>query len=531
MGSDGSPDDQTAWWGTVALMSASDAPSSAAGEREQLALLIDHVSDYAMFLLDPEGHILTWNRGAERIKGWRASEIIGRHFETFYLQEDRDRKHPQHELEIARKEGKYEEEGWRVRKDGTTFWANVLITCLRGDDGEVLGFGKVTRDLTARRLAEEQMRATAERLQAANRELEQFRRLVLSVRDYAIFMLDPGGHIATWNAGAEHIKGYSAEEVIGRHFSLFYTQDDRDAGHPARELEIAARNGRYDEEGWRVRKDGTTFWAGVLLTAVRDEHGILSGYAKITRDLTERRESEDALRAAHAELERTNRELDRFASVAAHDLREPLRTIGGFSDLLATRYQELLDDRGRGYLEHIALAVDRMERMVESLLLYARSGATATAGGRTALRGAIDGVVADLHRSIADRRAQVSIDVAEDAIVAAPLEDVALVVRNLVSNAVKFADAEAPQVDIAAEMTSDGWRLSVSDNGIGIDAADRPRVFGAFQRLHSASEYPGTGLGLAIAQRMVERHGGTIGVESIAGEGSRFWFLLPAPAD
>src|SRR4051812_43744449 len=256
---------------------------------EQLRLLVDAVVDYAIFLLDPGGRILTWNAGAARIKGYTAEEIIGQHFSRFYTAPDIARNHPAHELEIAAREGRYEEEGWRLRKDGSRFWANIVITALRDERGELLGFGKVTRDLTARRLSEEQARGQAAELLELNRDLSQFQLLVSAIRDYAIFILDPSGYVRTWNVGAEAIKGYTEPEIVGRHFSVFYTEDDRARNHPAEELERAARDSRYEEEGWRLRKDGSRFWASVVITALRNDQGILVGYAKITRDLTARR--------------------------------------------------------------------------------------------------------------------------------------------------------------------------------------------------------------------------------------------------
>ena len=257
-----------------------------------------------MFVLDPDGIVQTWNPGAERMKGYLRDEIIGQHFSRFYTEEDLARDHPAEELRIAAATGRYEEEGWRLRKDGTRFWANVVITALHDEKGELIGFGKVSRDLTVRRLAEEQTRAKALELEQANRQLAEYRRLVTSVRDYAIFMLDPAGHILSWNPGARHLKGYDPEEIIGRHFSVFYTDEDRARDHPAYELEVAVREGRYEEEGWRVRKDGTRFWAQVTITAVRDDDGRLTGFAKVTRDLSERkrrrRRCEQARRGAAA---------------------------------------------------------------------------------------------------------------------------------------------------------------------------------------------------------------------------------------
>lgn len=241
-------------------------------------LLVDTVRDYAIFALDPDGNVVTWNAGAERFKGYRAEEIIGEHFSVFYTDENRRAKKPQMELVEAEANGQMEDEGWRVRKDGTRFWANVVITALRSD-GELIGFAKVTRDLTERRAAEEEVRTSEER----------FRTLVEGIREYGIFMLDASGNVVSWNEGAECIKGYSAADIMGRHFSTFYPQADIDNGKPPYELEVAAQVGSFEDEGWRVRKDGTQFWANVIITAVRDSTGKLVGFSKVIRDLTERR--------------------------------------------------------------------------------------------------------------------------------------------------------------------------------------------------------------------------------------------------
>lgn len=506
-----------------------DAPGSARREHE-LALLVGNVRDYAIFLLDADGTVVTWNVGAERLKGYTAEEIIGRHFSAFYPDEDRSAGRPARILATALRDGRYEEEGWRVRRDGSRFWASVLVTALYKDDGTLLGFGKVTRDLTQRRLDEQRLRDNAATLAAANNELQQFRRMVLGVRDYAIFLLDPGGHVTTWNAGAERINGYTAEEIVGRHFSTFYTDADRARDHPAEELRIASAEGRYEEEGWRVRKDGSRFWASVVITAVRDDDGALVGYAKVTRDLTERRAAEEALQQANERLARSNQELDRFASVAAHDLQEPLRTISGFAELLRDRYAADLDETGRNYLGHVGAAAVRMSRLVDDLLGYARAAAdpSGAGDGETALSDAVAVVLVELRATVEERGTAVTVEVPDGARVRAEPRDVEAALRNLVSNAVKFASVEAPAVTVRAEAVEGSVRVWVIDNGIGIDPADRPRLFVPFARLHSASEYEGTGLGLAIAQRVVERNGGAIGVESVVGEGSRFWFTLPA---
>ncbi|MGZ5434228.1 MAG: PAS domain-containing protein, partial [Thermoanaerobaculia bacterium] len=239
---------------------------------EEFALLVDAVQDYAIFFLGPDGEIRSWNRGASRLMGYDEGEVVGRNFSIFYGPEDLAAEKPRYELETALRDGRVEDEGWRRRKDGTRFWANTIITVLRDPTGTLLGFAKITRDVTAQRAAEEELRQGA----------EIFQLLVSSVRDYAIFMLDPDGNIATWNLGAQRIKGYSPAEIIGRHFSTFYGEEDIRNRKPERELEIARAEGSVEDEGWRLRKDGTRFWANVIITAVYDAHRKLRGFAKVT---------------------------------------------------------------------------------------------------------------------------------------------------------------------------------------------------------------------------------------------------------
>ena len=359
-------------------------------------------------------------------------------------------------------------------------------------------------------------------------QLVEFGRLVLSVRDYAIFMLSPTGEIRSWNVGAERLKGYTADEAVGRHFRMFYTDEDRARDHPAQVLELAVADGHYEEEGWRVRKDGTTFWASVTITAIRDDAGRLTGFAKVTRDLTEHKRADEALKAAVEELRVANAELDRFAAIAAHDMTDPLRTIAGFAELLENG--DVDDDQAKEYAGHIHSSAARLTGMLHGLLVYARAGRDDTAPEPVNLHTAAAEVVSDLASLIEERHATVDMALDGDLppVLASPT-DVKVVIQNLVANAIRFGDPDHPQVTISAEPDADG-RVSttVADNGHGVAPEHQQRIFGAFERASSADR-GGYGLGLAICQRLVTRHGGEIGVESRPGVGSRFWFTLPTP--
>jgi PAS domain S-box-containing protein len=306
---------------------------------EPFRLFVEGVQDYAIFMLDTDGRVATWNAGAERAKGYKASEIIGRHFSSFYPEEDVRARKPQRLLDLALKEGRAEDEGWRVRKDGTKFWANVTITPVRDSRGKLLGFGKVTRDLSERRRTEIALRRSEERS----------RLFIDAVQDYAIFMLDPEGCVSTWNTGAERIKGYKASEIIGQHFSRFYPEEDIRAGKPAWELDVATKGGRFEDEGWRIRKDGSRFWANVIISAVRDRAGVLLGFSKVTRDFTERMLTQKSLEDSRRKLQESEKSL---RDLSLHLLRtqdEERRRIG----------REIHDSLGQ-YLSVLKMKLDSM---------------------------------------------------------------------------------------------------------------------------------------------------------------------------
>ncbi len=492
---------------------------AAAGGEEHFRLLVESVSDYAIFMLDPGGHVASWNIGAERIKGYQAREIIGKHFSVFYPPEDVAAGKTELELEIAIRTGRFEEEGWRVRKDGSLFWASVTITAMRSPAGKLIGFAKVTRDLTERRQAEEETR--------------RFRLLVESVKDYAIFILDPGGHVLTWNAGAERIKGYHADEIIGKHFSIFYPPEDIAAGKTERELEIAARVGRFEDEGWRVRKDGSLFWANVVITALRNSDGSLLGFAKVTRDLTERREAEEtqrALVAERAKLEeksRTQEFQERFLAILGHDLRNPLASIDMGAGILRQLSKDPATTR---ILDRMRASSLRMSRMIEQILDLTRARLT---GGLPLnpkpmdLRDLIARIVEELRIVHPARTIELR---------AGPLPGIwdpdrlEQVFSNLVGNALLYGDPDRP---ITIDGRSEGRLISVEVHNEGVPIADemQPTIFSPFRRGERDSrtaKTAGLGLGLYISREVTVSHGGNLDLQSSLLGGTTFRVTLPA---
>ena len=508
------------------------APADAAPRESDVVfrLLVEGVKDYAIYMLDPEGHIVSWNAGAEHLKGWRAEEVLGQHVSLFHPPESRALGKPEQELRVAREQGVFREEAWRLRKDGSRFIADVTLTALRDEAGRLRGFAKVTRDITARRQAEE----ARERLRETE---ERFRLLVEGVKDYAIFMLDPDGRIASWNPGAERMKGYRAGDILGRHFSVFYPPEEAAAGKPEQGLRIACEQGRYHEEGWRLRKDGSRFLADVTITPLRDESGVLRGFGKVTRDITERRRVEEEIRALARELEQRveertrqlqelNAELQSFAYTVAHDLRAPLRAMRGFSQALLEDHAERLDETGRDYATRVANAAARMDELIQDLLEYARLGRDEVPLEPVALAPVVSRVLSQLAPAADAGGASIEVVEPLPAVHGNPTVLVQ-VLANLVENALKYvAEGVRPRIRIRAEERGARVRIWVEDNGIGIAPEHHRRIFEVFQRLHGVTQYSGTGIGLAVVRKGVERMGGSIGLESAPGEGSRFWFEL-----
>jgi PAS domain S-box-containing protein len=461
-------------------------PQTALADR--FRLLVDAVQDYAIFMLDPEGTVLSWNLGAARLKGYEAHEVIGRHFSLFYPEAAQQADWPAHELRVASEQGKYEEENWRVRKDGTLFWANVVITALRGDSGDLIGFGKVTRDLTERRQHEEALRQSEER----------FRLLIEGVRDYAIYMLDPQGVIKSWNSGAQLIKGYAAHEVIGKHYGMFFRSEDLAAGLPAKELRDALRQGRTQEEGWRVRKDGSTFWANIVMTPINAPDGTLLGYAKVTRDMTDRARMRD--------LEHSSLRMNEFLAMLAHELRNPLAPIRNAVSIL--QLEPAPSATVRSSRDMIDRQLSHMTRLVDDLLDAGR-----LTSGKIRIQpewicfNPVAARAIEASRPDMDARShafELSVP-PEDLWVNADPTRLAQVLQNLLGNATKFTPAGG-RIKLEAYVKNDRLHVHVLDNGAGITSASLENIFELFSQGDGLAASPPVGPGhRAVAGALAHR--------------------------
>jgi PAS domain S-box-containing protein len=475
-------------------------------------LIVEQTRDYAVFVLDPMGRILTWNLGARLIKGYEPDEIIGRHFSVFYPPEAIKSGWPEHELKVAAAEGRFEDEGWRVRKDGSRFWANVVITALRDANGRLLGFSKITRDLTERKLHEEALRQSEER----------FRLLVEGVVDYAIYMLDPEGAITSWNTGAQRMTGYVATEVINKHFSRFFTEDDIAAGKPWDELATARRAGGVETEGWRVRKDGSRFWARVVVSALRDQAGRLRGFAKVTQDLTERRHLEDLQVAA--------RNVNEFIATLAHELRNPLAPIRTATQAIANissgdPKHEAMRQTIERQSAHLARIVDDMldiSRITRGTLQIEHAAVALDEVVRRAVEMTAPEIQAGEHR--------LDVEVPRHAlIVQGDLHRLIQLLANLLNNAARYTSKQG-RITVSAHAEGEWGVLKVRDNGRGIAPDMLGHIFDMFVQgrptLSRVGE--GLGIGLALARRIAELHGGTLEAYSEGeGRGSEFTVRLP----
>ena len=489
-------------------------------------LLVEGVRDYAIYMLDPAGRVVSWNRGAERFKGYAADEIIGSHFSRFYRDEDRADGLPARALATALAEGRFEAEGWRVRRDGTHFWAHVVIDPIRDASGVLRGFAKITRDLTERKATEEALR----------RSQEEFRLLVESVTDYGIYMLDPEGNVATWNAGAQRIKGYAPEEIVGQHFSRFYTEEDRAAGAPQRALATALHEGRFEKEAWRVRKDGTRFWASIVIDPVRGADGELLGFAKVTRDITERREAQLELERAREALFQSQKmeAIGQLTGGVAHDFNNLLTAVIGSLELVRKRLPA--GDRNLALIDNAMQAARRGGALTQRMLAFAR---------RQELDPELASVAAlvDGMKSLFDHTLGPAIVLDIDcpatlSPVRVDTNQVEMALLNLVVNARDamprggIVAISAREVAVTAAMAGSlslkagrYVRLQVRDQGHGMDAATLARATEPFFTTKGVGK--GTGLGLSMVHGLAEQLGGRLQLESGEGQGTMASLWIP----
>jgi PAS domain S-box-containing protein len=494
-------------------------------QSDRFQILIDAVKDYAIYLLDADGHVATWNTGAERFKGYTADEIIGQHFSVFYTEDDRTIGLPARALTTAATEGRFEAEGWRLRKDGTRFWTHVVIDPVIGEGGQVIGYAKITRDISDRRVVDEALVASEQR----------FRLLVQGVRDYAIYMLDPDGRVTNWNAGAQAIKGYTADEIVGQHFSRFYTEEDRVAGKPAQALATALGEGKFEGEALRVRKNGEQFWASVVIDPIHDDRGDLVGFAKVTRDITERRKAEQELERSREALVQAQKmeAIGRLTGGVAHDFNNLLTVIRASADFLL---RPKLDESKRlRYAQAIADTAKRATALTGQLLAFAR---------RQPLKPEVFDVGARLKglRQIIGTTTGAAVAVTvhlPDAVqlVEADPSQFETAVLNMVINArdampgggeIKITAREAsdlPAVRGHAATHGDFVAIEISDTGTGMTAETVTRVFEPFFTTKDIDK--GTGLGLSQAYGFAKQSRGEIDVRSEVGVGTVFTLYLP----
>jgi PAS domain S-box-containing protein len=494
-------------------------------DEDRYRLLIESVVDYAIFMLDPDGVVVSWNPGAQRFKGYTASEIIGSHFSRFYIEEDRKSGLPARALDTAARKGMFESEGWRVRKDGSRFWAHVVIDPVRSADGELIGFAKITRDLSERKAAERRLKQNE----------EQLRLLVQGVTDYALFMLDPDGRVSSWNVGAERIKQYRAEEIIGEHFSRFYTAADLQKGEPQNALETARREGRFEKEGWRVRKDGTQFWANVIIDPIRDDTGKIIGFAKVTRDITERLESQKALEHAREALAHSQKmdAIGQLTGGIAHDFNNLLTVILGSLELAGKRLP--VDASIRPLIANATQAAQRGAALTQRMLAFARRQDLDLKP--VDLPGLVRGMTDLLQSSLGPSMPIETRFPLKLGLVHADANQLEMALLNLAVNA-RDAMPGGGSIIIAAreETVTPGSAgklkagryvcLSVQDTGEGMDKATLTRAMEPFFTTKGVGR--GTGLGLSMIHGMTEQSGGRFVLKSRKGAGTTAEIWLPA---
>ena len=631
VGTRATDDGTRVWW----LLPERAENTEQRSQLQEFGAFVSAVRDYAIFMLEPDGTVASWNQGAERIKGYSEDEIVGQHFSTFYTDEDIDDGIPERNLETAAAEGRTEDEGWRVRSDGSRFWANVVITAIRDIDGTLQGFTKVTRDMTEQREYELQLREerdlteqiletvpvgicvldSAGEFTRANQQALELLDLEedgfgdVSIDSKTLYdaenahvaiddrpwsrVIETGQPVydfqcrADWLTDGDETRWLSINavplegalsdesgivvsleditnqknrerqlerrkteletelsEILGRISDAFFALDDEwrftHLNEQAAELfhypeaELTGRSfwevfpERSDGRLWDEFREAMTAQEPVNFELYDErfdawlEYNVYpseSGLSIYIHDITDRREYQ-------RKLEVSNERLEQFAHAASHDLQEPLRMVSSYLQLIDRRYGDELDADGREFLEFAVDGADRMREMIESLLAYSRVETRGEPFESVDLDDVLDEVCNDLQRRIAESGAEIEAEPLPR--VEGDASQLRQLLQNLVDNAIEYSGDEPPRIRIAAERRGDEWAISVEDDGIGIDPDDQDRVFEVFQRLHTTDEYDGTGIGLALCERIVERHGGDIWLESEPDVGTTVSFTLPA---
>ncbi len=497
-------------WGIAQrrLVSRTQAGDVLRGCEERYQLLLDGIQDYAIFMLDQEGQIISWNAGAERVKGYTAEEIVGRNFSCFFLPEDIKRGRPEELLRLTAARGRQEEQSMRVRKDGSRFLANITFTALRDPAGNLRGFSEFSHDLSE-----------------SKESGAKYRGLLEAAPD-AMVVVNQAGEIVLLNVQAEKQFGYSRDELVGQKVKSIIPEGFAERliadGTRSAAAALAQQIGTGIELSGR-RKDGSEFPIEIMLSPLENAEGILVTAA--IRDITARKKAEANLLQMIEELNRSNEELGQFANIASHDLQEPLRMVVSYTQLLSSRYKGKLDSDADEFISFAVDGASRMQRLIRDLLTYSRAG---TKGGDlldTSSEKALKQALINLSDAIKESGALVT----HDPLPTVQADEMQLVqlFQNLVGNGIKYQSPGVPRVHISAVKNGgQKWIFSVRDNGLGIDSQYFEKIFGMFQRLHKREEFGGTGIGLAICKKIVERHGGRISVESQLGQGSTFHFVL-----
>ncbi|MDQ3101363.1 MAG: PAS domain S-box protein, partial [Bacteroidota bacterium] len=482
---------------------------------ELLTSLIEQAEEHAIFVLDPQGHVLTWNRGAERLKQYSAAEVIGSHFSIFYTPEEKQQ--APEVLRLAGENGKHETEGWRVRKDGSRFWGNVMITALRHGDGTLRGFSKITRDLTERKQTEEYLRKIEGR----------FRLFMSGMQEYGVLIMDPEGRVVDSNAAAEDLLGYTNEEIQGLPFTKLFPDDEQ----PAAEMELreASSTGKAIDDRWHVRQDGSFFWANGITSVLRDQNGNLQGYAKVLRDRTDRKRLEEELTTKTRQLEDADKRKNEFLAMLAHELRNPLAPIASLVTILEF---EQLSSTGKDAVKVLDRQVGKFSRLINDLMDISRitQGLIQLQMERMDLRNILNAVIEEATQMLREHEHELDLDLPDEPLwLQADPTRMSQVFENLVNNAIKYTGSKG-HIRVKAELT-DGWvAVRVKDNGMGIAPELLPRVFDLFQQSDRTLDRAkgGLGIGLTIVKNIVDMHGGTVEATTAGvDKGSEFVIRLP----